>query len=265
MRKFIILVSLWSSTTLFAECRSSGFNVCPYTDSLSTNGLIFIDGYMDSQEIIRNLNTKYPIYLVSKDSKIKLNVVQTYEGQMRLTFAVLKPETELMPKTVYRLKIDKIKKTEWNKDDLTWWGENGMNEIKWTTTSKRDTIPTKAEETITFLRRNYTQLGCGPQRDLSFSINVNDTNLCFIEINVKELTTGKELKYLKQIDYYDKEKHKRLLTIGHSMCSGELTFENDSEYEISFIKLIDASGNEFPLDIPKILTRPPTKEDEKRK
>lgn len=110
-------------------------DVWPRTNEISSNSLLIVEGYGSSQDVIRELNKKHKIYLKSETSKISLQVVNIYEGQYRLTQAVLRPISKLIPGTTYTLQIDSL--DQYEKEDFY------RDNFKWTVIDKLDNeIPT---------------------------------------------------------------------------------------------------------------------------
>lgn len=202
-------------------------DVWPRTNEISSNSLLIVEGYGRSQEVIRKLNKKHKIYLKSETAEISLEVVNIYEGQFRLTQAVLKPSSKLIPGTTYTLQIDSL--DEYEKKDFY------RDNFKWLVNDKLDNETPTWSGIPKYINKQKNKYGCGPASFVDFCVCYQDNSLVVIFTKLKEIKTGKISEYLVTPDSTS-------LRIGHGMCSGEFDFEDGEEYEI-FFSLMDASGN----------------------
>ena len=122
---FIILTINFSAK---AECTSSGINVWPTQQNISTNSIFVIEGYAQSQELIRQLNKKNKVYLKCSSEIIPIKVLRILEGQYSLTQAILKPEKDLQIGKTYELHID----------NLGMFDIDEYKVVKWTVNSEQD-------------------------------------------------------------------------------------------------------------------------------
>lgn len=207
-------------------CSFASISVWPARATISTNSIFVIEGYGASQALIRQLNKKNRIYLISGPEIVEIAVVRILEGQFRLTQALLKPRRELTPGKSYQLKID----------SLEGFDKSAYKVSTWTVKAQADKqIPAWLCEPV-FTGKSYTEYGCGPALFAHFcGTAANDSStLIYAKVFNKTNNTTR--------DYYLKP-YKKSINIGHGMCSGAFTFEENSQYEVQF-GLMDASGHE---------------------
>ena len=101
----MIAIGLMFSSTVFADCASSGLTVYPDRTTITKNSLFFIEGYYFDQQVVRDFGDKSNAYLVSGKKRIKLETVRLFEGMMHLTMAMMKPESPLESGHRYDLEI----------------------------------------------------------------------------------------------------------------------------------------------------------------
>lgn len=228
-----IFITVLSIANLNAMCSWNGLSAFPSGKTIKQNSIIVIDGYAASQDIVKGLNKKFPVYLVNGKHKIKLTVKEILVGQFRLTQAVLVPETNLTVGLEYTLVIDKLPKDE----SLDRWNSvlKKSEPVVYTVVQGLDN--TKPAYSATPKERNKSLIyyGCGPSIHVVFDCNVIDSSEYLIKATVKSLKSGKETSYYVEPD-------KGILNIGHGMCSGAFNFDEGDDYEIEF-SIMDASGN----------------------
>jgi len=234
--KNILVISalLFSTFTAFADCAGSGIYFWPQTPTIKQNSIIVIECYAQSQKIISELNSTYPIYLKSGDNKIKLNVSEICVGQFYLTQAILVPEEKLQAGLDYELCIDNLEGketfTKWNSttkkhEAIKWQVEEGTDTEKPTWTKKPD-----------LQKKTYVPFGCGPAVNVHFNFAVYDESPFLLRATVTNVETSTKSTY-----YLNLNKGTEVL-IGHNMCSGAFKFDEGKQYEISF-DIVDYSGN----------------------
>lgn len=237
MKQFLILVLLITTAThSWAMCASQGLYAFPGTGTIKTNSQILISGYALSQEIISNLNTKYPVYLETKYHKVKLEVVETFVGGMQLTQAILKPTEKLYAGRTYALKIDKLdgkykpELRRYNRVSEEW------ESISWKVEEGSDTIPPKWLAKPVFTESSTVWFGCGPAVYAYFKCDVLEYSHVFVRTELADLTSESKTVYILN-PTPDGE-----LKVGHGMCSGAFSFYPEHKYKIRF-KLSDGYGN----------------------
>jgi len=208
-----------------ADCIDSGISVWPNTNEFSLNSVLIIEGFGNSQNIIRGLNSKHKIYLKSDNGKVSLEIIKIYEGQYGLTQALLKPAGELIVGSTYTLEIDSL--DAYPKED--------SQVFTWIVTNNLDNEAPVWKQEPTFVSKHKMMFGCGPEVYVNFCVCIQDKSPVAVLTKLKDLKTGKVTEYLVTPE-------STLLRIGHNMCSGAFDFENDGTYEITF-SLMDACGN----------------------
>jgi hypothetical protein len=248
-----IILAVFSIVNLNASCSWNDLSVFPTGKNIKKNSIFIIDGYGASQEVIKGLNKKYPVYLVSGNLKIKLKVKEVLVGQFHLTQAVLVPETILTVGIEYTLVINKLPKFEslgnWNSElqksePLVYKVVEGIDTIKPTFSSAPKEI-----------KKSLIYLGCGPSIHVVFDCEVIDSSEYLVKATVKNIKTSIETSYYVESD-------KGTIKIGHGMCSGAFDFDESDNYEIEF-SIVDASGNYTAWAGDKIKFTKPTKTNAK--
>ena len=234
MKKLLLLITITLSISrLGAICSMNSLTVFPVGMSIKQNTIFVIDGYAESQKIIKGLNDKFPIYLLGKNHKVKLNIKETLVGQFELTQALLVPETDLIVGMEYTLIIDNLPENEllvrWNSE------LNKSGPIVYKVTEGKDSIKPIFETKPKEIKKTYYNISCGPTIFVTFDCNVIDSSEYLIKTTVKCIETRKKTTYY--IASYNGE-----MEIGHGMCSGAFHFEDGDNYEVEF-SLMDASGN----------------------
>ncbi len=230
---FITIVGILYSVSIFADCMANGLSVFPTTKTLSQNSIIILDGYAQSQNVIKGLNIKFPVYLKSGDKIVKLLVVEIHTGQFNITQAILKPEKQLEAGLEYTMFIDNLPEDEslYHYNTETKEREPIQYKILEKVDNDKPIIVSKPKE----VKKTFRQYGCGPATYVIFDYSIKDSSVIIIKATVKNLKTGRETTYyIKPSD--------NQISIGHGMCSGAFKFDDSLEYEIEF-SFMDASGN----------------------
>jgi hypothetical protein len=240
MKHFAItVISILIFTSAFAKCGSHGIYSFTNSASFSKNGLIILEFYGSSQDLIKDLNTKYPIYLQNSQTKVTLEVFEILKGQFRQTQVVLKPKVELLLNESYTLQMENLPKYE-TKPSLTF---KVVNDI--------DNVPPVFNGKPVETRKSFVGYGCGPAIWIYYDFSGQVEKDCFVRTTLKNKKTGLTTTYILKM--YD-----GTVKIGHDMCSGAFAFDDKVDYEASF-QLIDQAGN---LSIAKktVIFSKPTKE-----
>jgi hypothetical protein len=184
MRKTLILiVFLLISFKSIADCANSGFDFWP-EGNLNPNSLIIINGYGESQEVIRLLNDKYPIYLKAGKNKVQLEIKEILVGGFNIIQAVLKPEKELIVGQEYHIYIDNLPKNI--KSTIEW--ENKLQGIKgteiysWAINPGNDIEKPIWIKKPTLIKKTLVKYGCGPATFVHFNFAVMDKSVTLINI-----------------------------------------------------------------------------------
>jgi hypothetical protein len=246
------IVSILLIANLNAMCAWNGLSAFPSGKTIRPNSIIVIDGYEASQEIVKGLKEKYPVYLVSEKDKIKLTVKEILVGQFNITQAVLTPETNLTLGLNYKLVIDKLPNDEFLG---RWNSELKINEpIVYTVVMSPDTTNPIFYSQPREIKKTLFYLGCGPSVNVLFDCNVIDSSEYLVKATVKNLKSRNETSYFLVPS-------NGVLKIGHDMCSGAFKLEDGDNFEIEFA-IMDASGNYTAWIGDRIkFTKPTDKED----
>lgn len=227
MKKAILLfIILTINFSAKAMCGWSGISVWPSQKNISANSIFIIEGYGQSQELIKQLNKKNKIYLKCNSEIIPIKVIRILEGQKRLTQAILKPERVLLSGKTYELHIDSLGDIDKSEYEVVKWTVNSVNDNEkpvWNCEPKYKT-------------QKYVSYGCGPERYVYFCGSYKDISPTVIYAKVFD-------KKNKTSSDYFITSEENIISIGHGMCAGEFSFDDESNYEVQF-GLMDASGNE---------------------
>lgn len=224
---FASFLFLLSSISVFASCLPYGVSAFPKSNEISQNSILMVEGYAWSQNIIIELNKKYPIYLQSDNHQVKLTVKETCEGEFSLTQAILNIEGELIIGKKYNLQIDSLNEEEREMHDFS--------DISWTVKKNIDsTLP--AWNKVPKHTGNYFMMyGCGPDVYANFEMEIADNSETLVKTELIDLKTNEKTIYYLQ--HFGGK-----LSIGHGMCAGAFNFGSDRNYKVRF-DLVDASGN----------------------
>ncbi|WP_395076265.1 hypothetical protein [Flavobacterium sp.] len=228
MKKLILFVILnFGINTAFADCSSNGMQFLPSSRNISKNSLFLIQGYYYSQQTILSFE-KRNVYLESENGKkINLKLIEILKGQMSLTQAIFKPESELEPNTKYFLKYSNETKSEIS-ERKKWNSESKKNEeIYWETNDSKNVDLLNSNLKINFEKTNVIQYGCGPSANAEFKIEISNNNEIWYKTEVIEISSG-----LKTVFYLTSYENK--INVGHGVCSGAFTFKNNGKYKVRF-------------------------------
>jgi hypothetical protein len=224
---YTITIVFFLSCNLFAICDYDGISLWPKKKEISFNSLFIIQGYGDSQDLIKELGKKKKVYLRCGNDKIYLDVLKLNIGQMSLTQAILKPRTKLIAGNSYSMYIEGINQNDY--DNFI------RNNTTWEVNNSVDTISPQWKSQPGYLNSNITPFGCGPAVGVRFSGEIVDRSDVWVYAKVKDLRENTTAEYYIIPDSLG-------LTIGHGMCSGAFYFLEKNYYEASF-SLMDINGN----------------------
>lgn len=217
----------------YADCSINGIWVFPGKSEIRTNSLFVITGYAKSQQIITQLNTRYNAYLFDGAEKVPLVVTETYAGGFQLTQAVLKPQRALLANHSYKLIIENLPESEkvMRYDETNY--KTGTAE--YLVLDSDDIQAPSFSKDAKEIHKAFVLYGCGPAVYVVFNCPISDQSEYLVKATVKNLKSGAaNTFYVSPV--------KNQLRIGHGMCSGAFTFEQDASYAVSFT-IMDASGN----------------------
>ncbi len=232
IRLIITLIGFLYILKSNANCDDHGIYVFPYQHLIHQNSIFVITGYMNSQDIILQLNKKYRIYLKSGDQKINLLVTEICTGQIKLTQAILKPEFKLKAGLEYMMMIDSLPEFErlekFNKFE-------GFKEVTYQVIAETDKdipqLSTKPKE----LQKKLYYYGCGPSIHVDFSQPATDRSEIIVRTTLKNLETG-----MKSTFYIEPDEG--LIKVGRDMCSGAFDLFEGDLFEVEFT-FMDSCGN----------------------
>jgi hypothetical protein len=247
-RYFLFLVTVLLSVESSASCASRAIRVWPSGITITVSPVFMIEGYMESRGVIRALNKKYPIYLISGNEIVKLEVTGIYEGAFRLTQALMKPVEKLTAGKKYELRIDSLD----NYENISFEREKH----EWIVSSIPDqTFPLwKADPR--HLTNSYFPYGCGPAINATFCLCAQDDSPMLVHAMLKNESDILLSEYY--LSYDDP-----IVNLGHYMCSGAFRFNEGDNYRVVF-SLMDAAGNQNYEKTEGILFNAPSVADEGR-
>lgn len=230
---FIALVFFLLAVYCKADCAGGGFGFWPQGDTLLPNSFLTIEGYAGDQEIIRQLNKKYKVFLRSGNKRVNLRVQETNEGQLYITQALLVPETSLQAGLEYTLCIEGEEKVSVNRYDIK---KHAYVPVKWTVAAHKKVQHALWVKKPVEKEKSVEEFGCGPAKYVKFSCAVSHAEYALVRAHVTHVKTKRTADYLVPID------SDNTITIGHNMCVGAFTFI-PGEYEVYF-ELVDFSDND---------------------
>ena len=248
MRHILVLISATLiSTIATAKCFNNGINFLSRNRVLNRNGQLILLFYGTSENLIKDLNKKYPIYLHSTTSNDTLSVIEVLKGGFRTTEVILKPNKLLKENENYEFKIDSL--PEYERMSFNYINKSGKDtSVIFTTTNNIDKELPVLKETPVETKKSMIMWGCGPAISVSFKMSGEDKSEFFVRASVKNEKTGEITDYILTID--DGQ-----VSIGHGMCSGAFDLYEGGNYEVSFC-LIDQSGNKTSFTKPIHFTAP---------
>lgn len=234
----LFILSLFITTIASGKCSNSGIYSLSKSPTLNKNGLIILEFYASSQSLISDLNKKYPIYLKSAKGKVRLNIIETLQGEMSVTQIILKPASELKADEIYSLQIDNLPKYE-RKPERYNIVSNKWEKVTFKINNSVDNdIPTLSR-TPTKQKETLVLYGCGPSSWVYFNIAGQDKSELFVRTTIKNKVTRQSTTYILSLE-------DGVVKVGHGMCSGAFHFDNSDNFEVAF-QLFDQSGNKSCL------------------
>lgn len=234
MRKLLFLwIYLVAITHAWADCSDWATDFYPNNQKLASNGIIIVEGYADAASILRDFNKTYPIFLQAGKHKVKLKIKETYTGYGTVQVILMPveplkvgemydfviegytPKSEYHTFTKYNMPDNKYEKPTWKII------EEAKNTLSWVK---------KPTET----QKRYAELGCGPSMYVDFACEVKGSEAYLVRV-----TLTNKAKKTKKTYYIIPSSN--TLSIGHSMCSGEFSYEEEVDYIATF-DLVDLAG-----------------------
>lgn len=226
---FVLLLCCPFNSPLYSRCANHGIYFTGSSTTLSQSGMIILEFYGSSQQLIPELNKKYPVYLKSSQGKTSLFVKQILKGQFRITQVLLMPDKPLDALLTYTFRIDKLPKEE------SVGSMYGKKATVFTVNSAAGKSKPVFEQEPSECKKTFASFGCGPARWVYFKVVLSDTACRLIKASVKSTISGEVTEYILPIE-------NGVVKIGHGMCSGAFSFEEE-HYAIVF-SLLDPEGKE---------------------
>lgn len=222
----------------FGKCGSFSLRAYPSMEVIPLNSTFILEGFDRGQGIIDSLNIKYPIYLVSGDQRIALEVEGGNVGMYFLSQAILRPVSALEPNTTYVLRIDNLSAEDQGpifkyRDHYTMIGD-----AKWTTSSLTDLEAPQFLTAPSYLESIYKERSCGIDQYGVFRMKVTDREETLVKVERRQMIRRDTLIHSYVLTLPESDE----LHIGRTMCSGEFTFKKRHTYQVRFC-LLDFSGN----------------------
>jgi hypothetical protein len=236
--KIFFVSSLFAVQIGYAKCFSSRIDVVFSTTQLNKNSIFLLEFFGESRDIIPGLNTKYPVYLESKQHKIPLIVTETLKGEFAVTQVLFKADGVLEPGKNYELYIGNLPEHRSAPRSAV---------FNFSISPMADTIRPLFDQVPVEINRSIDYLGCGPARWIYFRLSYRDQSPTLVKTKVKDRITGKTTEWYVPVK-------NGIVKIGHGMCSGGFYFEGN-QFSISFA-LMDISGNSSAYAPETYFTKP---------
>jgi hypothetical protein len=231
MKKFTLLLFLAIGIkSVYANsfmCSGNGMQFYPEQKEISLNSMFIIQGYARSQKTINSFKNRQ-VYLKSESGElIELNLQNILIGQMSLTQAIFKPSQELKSNTTYYLKysdqteLETMEMKQWNSE------KKEREKIYWKTTDKKSMNTLNSNLNIEFKKTEVEFYGCGPSVYAIFKITNKSESEIWYKTEVLNISTNKKSVY------YIKDWNEEL-NVGHGMCAGAFTFQDNGKYKVRF-------------------------------
>ncbi len=231
MKRIILIIILIVKLNIaLADCSSSGMTFFPINRKISLNPTFIVQGYDISQQTILSFE-KRNVYLESlTGEKINLKLIEILKGQMNLTQAIFKVESQLKPNTKYFMKYSN--ETNFEISERKRWNQESKKseEIFWETTEVSKLEILDSNLNIEFYKTEVIHYGCGPSANAIFKINNSNKLEIWYKTELIEISTN-----MKTLFYVISNENK--LNIGHGMCSGGFTFKDKGKYKVRFIPM----------------------------
>jgi len=232
MKTGLFLILWLAATTSYAKCSSNGLTVWPSAKTIKQNAVFVVDGFAESQKVVKGLGASYEAYLQSGSQHILLQVKELLIGQYELTQAVLRPVSSLEVGKQYELVIrDKGSKTTIELGTIF-----RPTKVLYTVAAGTDHLPPSWKVLPHEQTKSYIEMGCGPEIFVDFVGAVQDQSEYLVKASVKNLTSGKVASYYLPLG------PDGLIKIGHSMCAGAFSLERAKRFSVVFT-LMDTSAN----------------------
>src|SRR5688572_23480650 len=173
MKRIIILALLTVAVNVVnAKCGANGIYLLSGDLTINKNGLIILEFYNQSRELIPGLNKKYPVYLESGKEKIPLIATGICKGEFNITQVVFKVSGNLVAKQYYNVKIGNLPSGEMQPGALNAGAKSNSgllvnDRMDNTAPELISSIPVVKETTV-------EEYGCGPARYIHIQLAAKD-------------------------------------------------------------------------------------------
>ena len=238
MKKLILFaVIILNVNFSFADCSSSGMQFFPMNKNISLNPMFIIEGYAYSQQTVESFKNRN-VYLIDENGeKINLKLIEIIKGQMSLTQAVFKVESQLKPKTKYFIRYTNETVSEISERKKYNSNINKSEEIFWETNENENTELLNPNLKLKFDKTNVIHYGCGPSANAIFEVSNSSKSETWFKTEVLEISTNTTTTF-----YLTSYENK--INVGHGMCSGAFTFKNNGKYKVRFTAM-NTDGKEL--------------------
>ncbi len=240
MRNFLYYwASLCLILTLQGEviaCEEYGIRAYPSNGLLYENSWVLLEGIGRSQEIIANLNTKYPVWLVAADHKVRLIVKKRYEGMYNVNQVLLKPIGGLKGGKSYELQIDNM--LEEDEGVLIHWdaATRSGKKFSWLVKGGCDRELPEWKNAPVYKGGSTKWLGDGAEVMASFSWKTKEEQNLWLHTECIDIKTNEKKEFVIPFRPNDS------FGVGHGSCFGAYVYKLRRKYKVRFY-MIDQCGN----------------------
>lgn len=196
----------------------------PQSELLISEPVLMFTVSSETDTLLIDSLTKYPLVLVSKSDTVQLVLVDRYINEFNLTKYLIQVERPLQIGQKYHLSVINHLDSEDYLNHLTYIGISPRNH-EWLIVNN---IKFEKPEFLSHPKKvsyTYNRLGCGPESFDTYSIDCQSPDYTFVEVSV--MRGDKELKTLVVIN-------DNTINVGFGMCNGQYLFNESEEYDISF-------------------------------
>jgi hypothetical protein len=228
--------ALGVSAAASAKCGPPRIEVFPpVTEPLPTNARIVIELYG-----FRFVDGKSPpplLDLRAEGERVALSITDAFDGALNVQELVLKPATELRPRTRYELYLSDEDRPI--PPDLRW---QDRRPVAWTTADKPDRTAPRWASAPKAGAGVYELMGCGDEAFVPVSVAAQDDSgsvLFLAEVTPlgAPMPSGKARPTSYLVWARDGQ-----IEIGHRMCTGPFALESGTRYSVK-LGAVDGSGN----------------------
>jgi hypothetical protein len=236
---FLFLILLFFLMEASAECALSGMQFFPQQKQISQNSWFMVEGYFMSRPTIESFSDRQ-VYLEAVSGETVLLELQDMNvGKMSLTQAVFRPVKSLEPNTRYYLRFSDI--TEREEHELQQYNHETRKreKIYWETSELASSPKLSENFGLNLLDTEVTFYGCGPAAYAVFEVEGSEGNEIWYKTELVDLNNNDSMTFILSETLAE-------LKVGHGMCSGGFTFEEENEYKVRFTAM-NTDGDEIEI------------------